>query len=180
MLAAHLLAALLCGLWLAYGEKAAFRILRAVAGWLAAPLRLLLALPLTPDPPARPCAPTPLGPGRRVSSSSTRSPLEVASAPGDRCRLKTACDPEAAPARLGHRPYAHTCVVRPSPHSPDRIARALAPHRSGSRNDEEGLPVIDFCPAHRTATKATPWRKKRENGIARRVDHRMGPRRTGR
>ena len=55
MLAAHLLAALLCGLWLAYGEKAAFRILRAVAGRLAAPLRLLLAVPVTPDrPPVRP------------------------------------------------------------------------------------------------------------------------------
>ncbi|MFI1027477.1 hypothetical protein [Streptomyces sp. NPDC020951] len=51
MLAAHLLAALLCGLWLAHGEKAAFRILRAVAGWLAAPLRLLLALPVTPERP---------------------------------------------------------------------------------------------------------------------------------
>ncbi|MEU6367816.1 hypothetical protein ABZ876_19265 [Streptomyces sp. NPDC046931] len=51
MLAAHLLAALLCGLWLAYGERAAFRILRAVAGWLAAPLRLLLAVPATPDRP---------------------------------------------------------------------------------------------------------------------------------
>jgi hypothetical protein len=51
ILAAHLLAALLCGLWLAHGEKAAFRILRAVAGWLAAPLRLLLALPDTPDRP---------------------------------------------------------------------------------------------------------------------------------
>ncbi|WP_367320330.1 hypothetical protein [Streptomyces sp. HUAS ZL42] len=51
MLAVHVLAALLCGLWLAHGEKAAFRILRAVAGRLAAPLRLLLALPLTPDRP---------------------------------------------------------------------------------------------------------------------------------
>ncbi|MFC9927473.1 hypothetical protein [Streptomyces sp. NPDC127190] len=51
MLAAHLLAAVLSGLWLAYGEKAAFRILRAAAGWLAAPLRLLLALPPTPDRP---------------------------------------------------------------------------------------------------------------------------------
>ncbi|MGW7256947.1 hypothetical protein [Streptomyces sp. NPDC054834] len=51
MLAAHLLAALLTGLWLAYGEKAAFRILRAVPGWLAAPLRLLLALPAAPDRP---------------------------------------------------------------------------------------------------------------------------------
>ncbi|MFF5183030.1 hypothetical protein ACFY30_04450 [Streptomyces sp. NPDC000345] len=45
MLAAHLLAALLCGLWLAHGEKAVFRVLRAAAGRLAAPLRLLLALP---------------------------------------------------------------------------------------------------------------------------------------
>jgi hypothetical protein len=53
MLAAHLLAALLTGLWLAHGEKAAFRILRTVAGWLAAPLRLLLALPVTPDGPFR-------------------------------------------------------------------------------------------------------------------------------
>ncbi|MGX1915158.1 hypothetical protein ACWIID_41060 [Streptomyces phaeochromogenes] len=51
MLAAHLLAALLCGLWLAHGERAAFRILRAVAGRLAAPLRRLLALP---GPPHRP------------------------------------------------------------------------------------------------------------------------------
>ncbi|ANS66730.1 hypothetical protein SLINC_4506 [Streptomyces lincolnensis] len=51
MLAAHLLAALLTGLWLAYGERAAFRILRAVAGWLAAPLRLPLLLPAAPDRP---------------------------------------------------------------------------------------------------------------------------------
>ncbi|MEV7392677.1 MULTISPECIES: hypothetical protein [unclassified Streptomyces] len=52
MLAAHLLAALLCGLWLGHGERAAFRILRALAGRLTAPLRLLLALPVTPE---RPC-----------------------------------------------------------------------------------------------------------------------------
>ncbi|MEU1177416.1 hypothetical protein ABZ464_07180 [Streptomyces sp. NPDC005820] len=51
MFAAHLLAALLCGLWLAHGERAAFRVLRAVAGRLVAPLRLLLALPLVPDRP---------------------------------------------------------------------------------------------------------------------------------
>lgn len=51
MLVAHLLAALLCGLWLAHGEKAAFRILRVVVGRLAAPLRLPLALP---TPLARP------------------------------------------------------------------------------------------------------------------------------
>ncbi|NEC85276.1 hypothetical protein [Streptomyces sp. SID12501] len=52
MLAAHTLAAVLTGLWLAYGERAAFRLLRAVAGWLAAPLRLPLAA--LPVPPRRP------------------------------------------------------------------------------------------------------------------------------
>lgn len=51
MYAAHLLAALVTGLWLAYGERAVFRILRAVAGRLVAPLRLLLALPATPHRP---------------------------------------------------------------------------------------------------------------------------------
>ncbi|ELS51429.1 hypothetical protein STVIR_7613 [Streptomyces viridochromogenes Tue57] len=51
MFAAHTLAALLCGLWLGHGERAAFRILRAVAGWLAAPLRLSPALPAPPHRP---------------------------------------------------------------------------------------------------------------------------------
>ncbi|MFF7735475.1 hypothetical protein [Streptomyces sp. NPDC007984] len=51
MLAAHLLAALLCGLWLAHGERAAFRVLRALAGRLVAPLRLLLRLPAPPHRP---------------------------------------------------------------------------------------------------------------------------------
>ncbi len=51
MFAAHTLAALLCGLWLGHGERAAFRILRAVAGWLAAPLRVSLDLPLPPHRP---------------------------------------------------------------------------------------------------------------------------------
>ncbi|MEV7546947.1 hypothetical protein [Streptomyces sp. NPDC089915] len=49
MSAAHLLAAVLCGLWLAYAERAAFRLLRAVAGWLRAPLRVLFG-PLPPVP----------------------------------------------------------------------------------------------------------------------------------
>ncbi|MDX3567946.1 hypothetical protein [Streptomyces sp. ID05-47C] len=52
MLAAHALAALLSGLWLAHGERAAFRVLRAVEGWLAAPLRLAIARPAAP--PHRP------------------------------------------------------------------------------------------------------------------------------
>ncbi|MFE2052786.1 hypothetical protein ACFXAS_30405 [Streptomyces sp. NPDC059459] len=51
MTAAHLLAALLSGLWLAHGERAVFRVLRAVAGWLAAPLGLGLALPGLPHRP---------------------------------------------------------------------------------------------------------------------------------
>ncbi|MEU6866272.1 hypothetical protein ABZ924_23940 [Streptomyces sp. NPDC046876] len=49
MLAAHLLAAVLCGLWLAYAEQAAFRALRALAGRLWAPLRVLFGL-LAPTP----------------------------------------------------------------------------------------------------------------------------------
>ncbi|SEC46967.1 hypothetical protein SAMN05216489_00817 [Streptomyces sp. 3213] len=53
MLAAHLLAAVLCGLWLAHGERAVFRVLRAAAARLAEPLRMLLALPV---PARRPSA----------------------------------------------------------------------------------------------------------------------------
>ncbi|MFG2989049.1 hypothetical protein ACGFZK_07065 [Streptomyces sp. NPDC048257] len=55
MLAAHLLAAVLCGLWLAHGERAAFRVLRAVAGRLWTPLRLLLrtAAPVSHPPRLR-------------------------------------------------------------------------------------------------------------------------------
>ncbi|MDT0485629.1 hypothetical protein [Streptomyces doebereineriae] len=51
MYAAHLVAALLCGLWLGYGERVAFRLLRVVAGWLAAPLRLVSAAPALPRRP---------------------------------------------------------------------------------------------------------------------------------
>lgn len=49
----HLAAAVLCGLWLGYGEQVAYRLLRAVAGWLAAPLRLVLTLPALPRRPRR-------------------------------------------------------------------------------------------------------------------------------
>ncbi|MFE9650796.1 hypothetical protein ACFYO0_43270 [Streptomyces sp. NPDC006365] len=58
MLAAHLAAALLGGLWLAHGERAAFRILRVLAGWLVAPLRLPLR---PPTPPYRPRVRAPRG-----------------------------------------------------------------------------------------------------------------------
>ncbi|WP_308404933.1 hypothetical protein [Streptomyces sp. 35G-GA-8] len=51
MLSAHLLAAVLCGLWLAFGERAAFQCLRACAGWIVAPLRLPGAVPTSSAPP---------------------------------------------------------------------------------------------------------------------------------
>ncbi|WP_327382039.1 MULTISPECIES: hypothetical protein [unclassified Streptomyces] len=54
MLAAHLLAAVVCGLWLAHGERAAFRVVRAVAGRFWTPLRLLLRTALPAHlPPVR-------------------------------------------------------------------------------------------------------------------------------
>ncbi|MEV5973042.1 hypothetical protein [Streptomyces sp. NPDC051921] len=52
MLSAHLLAALLSGLWLAHGERAAFRLLRAQPLRLFRPLLLLLAATVT-TPPTR-------------------------------------------------------------------------------------------------------------------------------
>ncbi|MFE2039343.1 hypothetical protein ACFXAZ_00155 [Streptomyces sp. NPDC059477] len=71
MYAAHLLAALLSGVWLAFGERAVFRILRTVAGWLAAPLRLLFGpLPVTAEPPS-------LRPRRDDSGRAPRSLLLV-------------------------------------------------------------------------------------------------------
>lgn len=54
MLAAHALAALLSGLWLAHGERAAFCLLRTVAGWLAAPLRLPVVVLPVPSHRPRP------------------------------------------------------------------------------------------------------------------------------
>ncbi|GAB3826273.1 hypothetical protein [Kribbella italica] len=60
MLAAHLIAALLCGLWLAYGENAAFAVLRTIADrilfllrpWRSAPAwpRLRPAVSTAPPP----------------------------------------------------------------------------------------------------------------------------------
>ncbi|WP_406055313.1 hypothetical protein OG462_06410 [Streptomyces sp. NBC_01077] len=56
MLSAHLFAALLSGLWMAYGERAVFRLLRAMPLGLFRPLRLLLAVvvPVRPRPRLRP------------------------------------------------------------------------------------------------------------------------------
>ncbi|MHB9755305.1 hypothetical protein ACYBSK_13135 [Streptomyces sp. BYX5S] len=54
MFLAHLLAAVLSGLWLAYGERAAFRVARAVVRRIAAPLRLPLRVPTPPHRPRMP------------------------------------------------------------------------------------------------------------------------------
>ncbi|MEV4938761.1 hypothetical protein [Streptomyces zaomyceticus] len=54
MLAAHLLAALLCGLWLAHGEAAFFTLARAALAYAFTPLRLLFARVRVPAAPRRP------------------------------------------------------------------------------------------------------------------------------
>ncbi|GAA3483026.1 hypothetical protein [Streptomyces yanii] len=66
MVAAHLLVALLGALWLAHGERAVFRILRAAPGWLVVPLRLPFVVP---RPPHRPRM-------RTARDSSARTPRE--------------------------------------------------------------------------------------------------------
>ncbi|MFG1909505.1 hypothetical protein [Kribbella sp. NPDC048928] len=48
MLGAHLVAALLCGLWLAYGERAAFSVLRSLAVRVLRRLRPVLRTPAIP------------------------------------------------------------------------------------------------------------------------------------
>ncbi|OKJ69239.1 hypothetical protein AMK29_02000 [Streptomyces sp. CB02261] len=54
MLAGHLLAALLCGLWLAHGEAAFFTLARAALAYAFTPLRLLSARVRVPDAPRLP------------------------------------------------------------------------------------------------------------------------------
>jgi hypothetical protein len=51
MLGVHLLAALLCGLWLAYGERAAFNVLRSLAVRVLLRLRLAVRTPAIPHQP---------------------------------------------------------------------------------------------------------------------------------
>ncbi|RLL69850.1 hypothetical protein [Streptomyces sp. Z26] len=58
MLACHLLAAVLCGLWLAQGERAAFALVRACADRAFSPLRLVLAA-LRPPPAPLALLPSP-------------------------------------------------------------------------------------------------------------------------
>ncbi|RSN54980.1 hypothetical protein DMH12_15670 [Streptomyces sp. WAC 04229] len=63
MLAAHVLAAVLCGIWLAQGESAAFKLVRACADRAFVPLRLVLAV-LCPPPAPPSFRPAPRSRGR--------------------------------------------------------------------------------------------------------------------
>ncbi len=76
MLGAHLLAALLCGLWLAYGERAAFAVLRSVARLILLPL-LPFARPqvIAHQPRIRPAdSPTPYDDLLLVHAITSRGP----------------------------------------------------------------------------------------------------------
>ncbi|MEW1547118.1 hypothetical protein [Streptomyces tsukubensis] len=64
MLLAHVLAAAVCGLWLARGEESFFRLARAVAALAFTPLRLLLASPDAHRAPRRRALPRTTGPAR--------------------------------------------------------------------------------------------------------------------
>ncbi|MGV9313480.1 hypothetical protein ACWDR0_14975 [Streptomyces sp. NPDC003691] len=64
MLVAHVLAAAVCALWLARGEKAFFELARACAALAFTPLRLLLASPDTPRTPRRPAVSRTTSPAR--------------------------------------------------------------------------------------------------------------------
>ncbi|MFB4195581.1 hypothetical protein [Streptomyces carpaticus] len=76
MAAAHLGAALLSGLWLAFGERAVFRAARALSAWLVAPLRLLRRPPRPPHRPGPVPPPAPRRPRRHpaLRVTTTRGP----------------------------------------------------------------------------------------------------------
>ncbi|HWD78179.1 MAG TPA: hypothetical protein VG497_04845 [Kribbella sp.] len=76
MVGAHLLAALLCGLWLAYGERAAFSVLRSLAVRVLLPLRLIAGAHVTPHRPGVTPAhsPTPLRELLLVHAITSRGP----------------------------------------------------------------------------------------------------------
>ncbi|GAA2830121.1 hypothetical protein [Kribbella solani] len=76
MFTAHVLAALVCGVWLAYGERAAFSILRSLATRLLSPLRLLAGQQLTEHRPSiRPASsPRPLRDILLVHAITSRGP----------------------------------------------------------------------------------------------------------
>lgn len=81
MLAAHVLAAVLCGLWLAQGEGAAFKMVRACADRAFVPLRLVLAV-LCPPPAPPSFRPAPR-PGWRLRQLLLVHALTTRGPPGE-------------------------------------------------------------------------------------------------
>ncbi|MEU9635822.1 hypothetical protein ACGFZZ_11025 [Streptomyces tendae] len=81
MLAAHLLAAVLCGLWLAQGESAVFKAVRACADRAFVPLRLVLAV-LCPPPAPPSLRPAPR-PRRRLRQFLLVHALTTRGPPGE-------------------------------------------------------------------------------------------------
>ncbi|MFF1277573.1 hypothetical protein ACFVZC_29885 [Streptomyces marokkonensis] len=118
MAAAHVAAAMLCGVWLAYGERAVFRVLRALAGWLAAPLRrasLRTAPPRCAHPRVRPRRDNPVprrtlpavGDPTRGPPGAHRCPVVTAGSPDARRRFPTGAGigaPFGAPEAPASRP----------------------------------------------------------------------------
>ncbi|WP_237693469.1 hypothetical protein [Streptomyces sp. SID2888] len=100
MLAAHLLAAALCGGWLARGERVAFDAVRAVESWLAAPLWLPLPCTLAVPDHSVPRDPAGLRPGSAPPPARPGDHL-TGTAGSSRCRLTTAGTP--APPHLRRR-----------------------------------------------------------------------------
>ncbi|WP_418956692.1 hypothetical protein [Streptomyces tritici] len=85
MTSAHLLAALICGLWLARGEAALFSLARTAGAAAFAPLRLLLAVVRLRVPePLRPVRPRPYARGARgvvlAHALSRRGPPRLSAA----------------------------------------------------------------------------------------------------
>jgi hypothetical protein len=76
MVVAHVVAAALCGVWLAYGERAVFAVLRSVALRILVTLRLLWHPPTTPHAPrVRPAdSPAPLRELLLVHAITSRGP----------------------------------------------------------------------------------------------------------
>ncbi|GAB2331659.1 hypothetical protein AB0N20_32645 [Streptomyces griseoincarnatus] len=81
MLAAHVLAAVLCGLWLAQGESAAFKMVRACADRAFVPLRLVRAV-LCPPPAPPSFRPAPR-PGWRLRQLLLVHALTTRGPPGE-------------------------------------------------------------------------------------------------
>lgn len=97
MVAAHLLAAVVCALWLARGEAALFRLARALDALAFTPLRLLLTAPRLPRVPGRvPLTPAAPDPHRFRGVVLTYS-LSRRGPPAAPCVRTTA--PEATPVR---------------------------------------------------------------------------------